>query len=166
MTQFCHMAGEIQCKRKRHLENYLADTVRAVQVDRDLQRSLSSNKSSILSGGDDLTVEIMAKQEKRAVECSRGCPVVLKNLAKTFHSLGRHCWPTRMYQQNAYPSPVNSGSAETNKIKSVSNLIVLFFMLSIWQCVCVCVCVCICVCVHGSVIAIDYYSLLIHFFCC
>ena len=74
-----------QHRRKRWLEKYLAGTGRAVQVDRDLQRSLSSNESSILLGGEDLTAEIMAKREKRAVECSRGCPVVLKNLAKTFH---------------------------------------------------------------------------------
>ena len=101
-----------QRRRKRRLENYLAGTGRAVQVDRDLQRSLSSNESSILSDSEDPTVEIMAKREKRAAECSRGCPAVLKNLARTFHSLGRHCWPTRMYRQNAYPSPVNSGSTE------------------------------------------------------
>ena len=56
-------------------------------MDRDLQRSLSSNEISILSGGEDLTAEIIAKREKRDVECSRGCPAVLKNLAKTFHAL-------------------------------------------------------------------------------
>ena len=38
-----------QRRRKRRLENYLTGTGRAVQIDRELQRSLSSNKSSMLS---------------------------------------------------------------------------------------------------------------------
>ncbi len=80
-------------------------------MDRELQRSLSSIESSILSG-EDITVDNAAKRQKRDVECSRGCPAILKNLAKTFHNIGRHCWPTRMYRQNAYPSPANNGSAE------------------------------------------------------
>lgn len=44
-----------QHKRKRKLKN-LTGTGRVVQVDRELQRSLSRNKSSILSG-EDLTVD-------------------------------------------------------------------------------------------------------------
>ena len=85
-----------QRRRKRRLENYHRGTGRAVRMDRELQRSLSSSKSSILSEGE-LTVDALAKRQKRAVECSRGCAAVLKNLAKTFNSVGRHCWPTRMY---------------------------------------------------------------------
>jgi len=100
-----------QRRRKRRLENYLAGTGRAVHVDRELQRSLSSNESSMLSG-EELTVDTLAKRQKRAVECSRGCPAVLKNLSKTFDSVGRHCWPTRMYRQNAFPSPASNSSTE------------------------------------------------------
>ena len=100
-----------QRRRKRRVENYLSGTGRAVQVDRELQRSLSSNESSILSEGD-LTVDSAAKRQKRAVECSRGCPAILKNLVKTYHSIGRHCWPKRMYRQNAYPPPANNRSTE------------------------------------------------------
>ena len=146
-----------QRRRKRRLENYLAGTGRAVQLDTELQRSLSSNESSMLLE-ESLTVDSVAKRQKREVECSRGCPAILKNLAKTFHSVGRHCWPTRMYRQNAYPSPVNNGSAE-NYRNIVGELPILCMCLASYvcsqfhasRCVCVCVCVCVCACVRVCV---------------
>ena len=91
------------CRRKRRLEKYLAGAGRAaIHIDRDLQRSLSSNESSVLSE-EDIPADMAAKRQKRVEECSRGCPAVLQNLAKTYQSVGRHCWPVRMYRQNKYP---------------------------------------------------------------
>lgn len=101
-----------QRRRKRRVENYLAGTGRAVfRIDGDLQRSLSSNESSILSE-EGVPLEATAKRQKRAMECSRGCPAVLQNLVKTYESVGRHCWPIRMYRQNAYSSPADVHSKE------------------------------------------------------
>ena len=97
-------------RRKRRLENYLAGACRAaVHIDRDLQRSLSSNQGSV----EDIPADMAAKRQKRVEECSRGCPAVLQNLAKTYQSVGRHCWPVRMYRQNEYPSPLNDRATQT-----------------------------------------------------
>ena len=63
----------------------------AVHNDRDLQRSLSSNEGSVLSE-EDIPADMAAKRQKSAEKCSRGCPAVLQNLAKTYQSVGRHCW--------------------------------------------------------------------------
>ena len=60
------------------MENYLAGTGRTVShTDGDLRRSLGSNESSILSI-EDVPDEIAAKRQKRAMECSRVCLVVLQ----------------------------------------------------------------------------------------
>ena len=61
-------------RRKRRLEKYLAGAGRAavnIKFYRDLQRSLRSNESSVLSK------ETYRKTWKRVEECSRGCPAVL-----------------------------------------------------------------------------------------
>ena len=113
-------------------------------MDRELQRSLSSNESSILSEGD-LTVDSAAKRQKRAVECSRGCPAILKNLVKTYHSVGRHCWLTRMYRQNAYPPPANNRSTE-NYRNIVGEFTSTVHDVSIWMfssCLSLCVRACV-----------------------
>ena len=54
-------------------------------MDRDLQRSLSSNEINILLGGEDLTAEIIAKRERRDVESC--CVEESCKLPKTFHAL-------------------------------------------------------------------------------
>ena len=56
----------------------------------------------------------------------------------------------RMYRQNAYPSPVNSGSAENYRDIVGEQLNSFFFIL---QCVCVCVRVCVRACVRACVCA-------------
>ena len=51
-------------RRKRHLKNYLAGASRvAVHIDRDLQRSLSSNEGSVLSE-EDIPADMAAKRQK------------------------------------------------------------------------------------------------------
>ena len=84
-------------RRKRNPKNCLAGTGRAaVHIDRDLQRSLSSNEGSVLSE-EDIPADMAAKTQKRVEECSRGCPAVLQSLAKTYQSVGRHCWLIILY---------------------------------------------------------------------
>ena len=100
-----------QHKSKRKLKN-LAGTGRAVQVDRNLHRSWSSNK---VRWGPNSRQDNATKRQKRNVECSRKCPTVLKTFAKTFHSVGRHCRLSRMYRQNAYLWPASIRSAKKLK---------------------------------------------------
>ena len=62
-------------RRKRRLKNYLAGAGRvAVCIDRDLQRSLSSNEGSVLSE-EDIPADMAAKRQ----------------------SVGRHCWLVILY---------------------------------------------------------------------
>ena len=71
-------------RRKRRPKNCLAGAGRAaVHIDRDLQRSLSSNEGSVLLE-EDIPADMAANRQKRVEECSRGCPAVLQNLAKTY----------------------------------------------------------------------------------
>ena len=66
-------------KRKRRLKNYLAGAGRvAVHIDRDLQRSLSSNEGSVLSKKD-IPADMAAKRQKSVEECSRGCPGIAES---------------------------------------------------------------------------------------
>ena len=50
----------------------------AVHIDRDLQRSLSSNEGSVLSE-EDIPADMAAKRQKRVEECSRGCPGIAES---------------------------------------------------------------------------------------
>ena len=109
-----------QHKSKRKLKN-LAGTSRAVQVDRDLHRSLCSNE---VRWGPNSRQDNATKRQKRNVECSRKCPTILNTFAKIFRSIGRHCWLSRMYRQNAYLWPASIGSAEHYR-NNVSELLVL-----------------------------------------
>ena len=72
-------------RRKRRPKNCLAGAGRAaVHIVRDVQRSLSSNEGSV---EEDISADMAAKRQKRVKECSRGCPAVLQNLAKTYQSV-------------------------------------------------------------------------------
>ena len=82
-------------RRKRRLKNWCAGRA-AAHIDRDLQRRLSSNVSSALSK-EDIPADMAAKRQKSVEEYSRGCPAVLQNLAKTYQSIGRHCWLIILY---------------------------------------------------------------------
>ena len=75
-------------RRMRHLENHLAGAGKtAFHINRDMQGSLSGMESSLLLE-EGLPQEVADNTQKSAVECSRGCPVALTNLAKTYQSVG------------------------------------------------------------------------------
>ena len=81
-----------------------------------LLSSVSSNESGI-SEEEVSGEESRPQSQKRVTKCTRGCSLVLVNLAKTYRDVGRHCWPTIMYRQNRYPPPVKEiyHNTEINK---------------------------------------------------
>ena len=93
-------------------------------------RNTSSVKTGLLSsmsnGESPLSEEEVSgekshpKSQQKVTECTRGCSLVLVNLAKTYREVGRHCWPTIMHRQNQYPSPVKEMESDSQLYKNIT----------------------------------------------
>ena len=79
-----------------------------------------SNGESPLSEEEVSGEESRPKSQEKVTECTRGCYLVLVNLAKTYREVGRHCWPTIMYRQNQYPSPVKEMESNSQLYKNIT----------------------------------------------
>ena len=100
-------------RRKRRVENYLSGSGRnASSINSNVLSTFSSNES----GNSEEDCTIHESHPKKATKCTRGCSVVLANLTKSYRDAGRHCWPTLMYRQNNYPSPMKAIEVQNGQL--------------------------------------------------
>ena len=96
-------------RQKERAEHFLAGTSRSAHhLDTILEESFSTSDLSYSQhseeGSEQSQARDTAAQDKRS-DCKKGCPAILKELAKSYQSVGIHTGKTAQYRKSSYPDP-------------------------------------------------------------